>query len=108
MALASRLLYASQTARAVAAGERTPAYMPTSPTTAEEEIAAVVLPIVGVNIVNRRERLGMSQRALSIAASVDRPYLAMVERGRRTPTVVFLAKLAAALDTSVSALTKGI
>ncbi|MBU8834212.1 helix-turn-helix domain-containing protein [Mycolicibacterium goodii] len=67
-----------------------------------------VLPIVGDNIVARREKLGMSQRALAEKAGVDRVFLRHVEQGNRAATLVFLAKLADALDTTIEKLTHGV
>lgn len=67
-----------------------------------------ILPIVGANIVARREKLGMSQRALAEKASVDRVFLRHVEQGNRAATLVFLAKLADALDTTIEKLTHGV
>ena len=67
-----------------------------------------VLAKVGANIHDRRLKVGLSQRALGEQAGVDRAFLNRVERGMRSPTVVVLAKLASAMDTTVSALTRGI
>ena len=41
----------------------------------DTSVAQRVLPIVGANIVARREKLGMSQRALAEKAGVDRVFL---------------------------------
>ena len=75
---------------------------------ADRALLARIMPVVGRNIAQRRETLGLSQRALSEQASVDRIFLRGVEAGERTPTVVFLAKIAPALQTTVAALTRGI
>lgn len=77
-------------------------------TTADASVAERVLPVVGANIVARREQLGMSQRRLAENADVDRAFLRTVERGERTPTLVFLARLAGALNTTVHKLTRGV
>ncbi|MCF6391259.1 hypothetical protein A5731_27375 [Mycolicibacterium conceptionense] len=66
-----------------------------------------ILPIIGANIVARREDLRLSQRALAENADVDRIWIRQVEQGTRAPTVIVLAKIAEALDTTVEALTKG-
>ena len=71
-------------------------------------IAERVLPIVGANIVARREELGMSQRAMAEHAGVDRIWIRQVEQGNRAATLIILAKIAEALDTSVEALTAGV
>ena len=75
---------------------------------ADRALLARIMPVVGRNIAQRRETLGLSQRALSDQASVDRIFLRGVEAGERTPTVVFLAKIAPPLQTTVAALTRGI
>jgi len=67
-----------------------------------------VLATVGGHILQRRTELGFSQRELAAAAGVDRAFLARVEQGLRNPSVVLLAKVAQAMKTTVSALTRGI
>lgn len=67
-----------------------------------------VLATVGTHILERRTELGFSQRDLAAAARVDRAFLARVEQGLRNPSVVLLAKVAQAMDTTVSALTRDI
>lgn len=86
--------------------------MPATATAAKSNpdtsVAQRILAIVGANIVARREKLGMSQRALAEKASVDRVFLRHVEQGNRAATLVFLAKLADALDTTIEKLTHGV
>ena len=60
---------------------------------ADRALLARIMPVVGRNIAQRRETLGLSQRALSDQASVDRIFLRGVKPAN-TPTVVFLAKIA--------------
>lgn len=67
-----------------------------------------VLATVGANIRQRRTELGFSQRDLAAAAGVDRAFLARVEQGLRNPSVVLLAKVAKAMETTVSELTRNI
>ncbi len=67
-----------------------------------------VLATVGTHILERRTELGFSQRDLAAAAGVDRAFLARVEQGLRNPSVVLLSKVAQAMDTTVSALTRDI
>lgn len=67
-----------------------------------------ILSQVGANIQERRTKAGLTQRDLAGFAGVDRAFLNQVEQGVRNPTVVFLAKLARALDITVSSLTRGI
>lgn len=67
-----------------------------------------ILSQVGGNIQERRNKAGLTQRDLADLAGVDRAFLNQVEQGMRNPTVVVLAKLARALDITVSTLTRGI
>ena len=67
-----------------------------------------ILSQVGANIQERRNKAGLTQRDLADLAGVDRAFLNQVEQGMRNPTVVVLAKLARALDITVSTLTRGI
>ncbi|WP_122526552.1 helix-turn-helix domain-containing protein [Mycobacterium persicum] len=60
------------------------------------------------NIQERRNKAGLTQRDLAVLAGVDRAFLNQIEQGMRNPTVVVLAKLARALDITVSTLTRGI
>jgi transcriptional regulator with XRE-family HTH domain len=60
--------------------------------------------IVGSNVVRvRRERL-LSQEELSFRSGFTRAYLSGLEAGRRNPTVLSLAKLAAALEVGIDEL----
>ncbi|MCG7597517.1 MULTISPECIES: helix-turn-helix domain-containing protein [Mycobacteriaceae] len=74
----------------------------------DTSVAERVLPIVGANVIARREKLGMSQRALAEKAGIDRVFLRHVEQGNRAATLVFLAKIADALDTSIEKLAHGV
>lgn len=60
--------------------------------------------IVGKNVRALREQAGISQEELGFRSSLDRTYVSGVERGVRNPTVLVLARLAAALNTEPSAL----
>lgn len=60
--------------------------------------------IVGENVRKLRERSGISQEELGFRSNLDRTYVSGVERGVRNPTVVVLARLAAALGVEPSAL----
>lgn len=81
--------------------------MPAPQSEADEYDPSWVLPIVGANIIARRNHFGMSQRTLAELASVNRHHLRDVESGQAAPTVILLAKVAKALDSSVYALTAG-
>ena len=45
-----------------------------------------------------REARGVSQERLARAASLDRTYVSMIERGRRSPTIRVLMRIAEALQ----------
>ena len=56
-----------------------------------------VKKLVGRNVRAIRRNLGWSQEELSFNADLHRTYISGIERGARNPTVVVLAKVAAAL-----------
>ena len=53
-----------------------------------------------------REQSGLSQEALATKSGLDRTFISLLERGQRQPTLKTLARLADALDTSLTALAK--
>ena len=53
---------------------------------------------VGLNLQALRRMRGLSQEELADRAGVHQTYLSGVERGRRNPSLVVLARLAGALD----------
>ena len=58
----------------------------------------------GLAVRVSREGRGWSQEALAERAELNRSYLGEVERGRATPSLVTIFKLARALDLSPSSL----
>ena len=60
--------------------------------------------VVGRNVRALREQIGISQEELGFRSNLDRTYVSGVERGVRNPTVMVLARLAAALDVEPSTL----
>lgn len=52
---------------------------------------------LGNSIRQRRERLGLSQEALSLEAEIHRTYLSQLELGLRNPSYTVLLRLANAL-----------
>lgn len=56
------------------------------------------------NLRLARQRAGVSQEALAEMAGIDRTYVSGIERGVRNPTITVVAKFAAALATTASAL----
>ncbi|SKF35130.1 putative transcriptional regulator [Mycobacteroides abscessus subsp. massiliense] len=67
-----------------------------------------LLAILGKNITSARERRNLTIVALAEAAGVDRIFLGRIERGERNPTVMFLTRVAAALNTTPAALLRGL
>lgn len=63
---------------------------------------------LGANIKARREKLGLAQTTLGERSGVHRTYINQLENGHKNLTVVVLSRLADALGTTPSALTKGI
>lgn len=63
-----------------------------------------VLRELGDAIRNRRQSLGMSQEALADAAGINRTHMGEVERGKRNISFMGVAKIAKAMDASVSEL----
>jgi transcriptional regulator with XRE-family HTH domain len=63
---------------------------------------------VGLRILLRRERLGLTQEALAALAGMDRTAIGKIERGERGVTVGTLWRLAKALRTTSSQLLRGL
>lgn len=63
-----------------------------------------VRAILARNLRLARARVGVSQEELASRAEVDRTYVSGIERGVRNPTVTIVARLAAELQTTASAL----
>lgn len=63
------------------------------------------LPLLfGRQIRRRREAAALSQEELAARTNLSRNYVGMIERGETNPTLIVLNDLAAALDTTMSAL----
>jgi transcriptional regulator with XRE-family HTH domain len=56
-----------------------------------------VRKLVGRNLRQYREKVGVSQEELAYRAGIDRTYVSGIERGIRNPTVLVLQGLAAVL-----------
>jgi transcriptional regulator with XRE-family HTH domain len=67
-----------------------------------------VLLKLGRNIRKRRENSELSQEDLALKADLDRTYIGGVERGERNVTILSALRIAKALDTTVSELSRGI
>ena len=53
--------------------------------------------LVGKNVRRLRTQRGMTQEQLAFEAEIDLTYVGGIERGRRNPSLVVLAKIANAL-----------
>ncbi len=62
----------------------------------------------GARVRALRLNLSMSQEVLADRAELDRTYIGGVERGERNLSLINIAKLATALETSVSDLMRGV
>jgi len=60
-----------------------------------------LLKAIGLAIRSQRRACRLSQEALAALAGLDRSYVSSVERGLRNISVLNLARIAAALNTSV-------
>lgn len=60
--------------------------------------------IVGSNVRRGRVKAGLTQEQLAFEARIDLTYVGGIERGKRNPSVLVLARIAEALGTSPSAL----
>lgn len=61
---------------------------------------------VGLNLQNARRQRGLSQEELAHLASVHQTYLSGVERGKRNPTIVVLARIASVLGVDIEQLVR--
>lgn len=62
----------------------------------------------GVNLSRNRKRIGLSQEALAVLASLHRTEIGLLERGERLARLDTALKLAGALGVSIDALIDGI
>ena len=63
--------------------------------------------IVGNNVRELRLARGMTQERLAFGAELDLTYIGGIERGRRNPSLLVMARIADALDASIVELLKG-
>jgi len=57
--------------------------------------------IVGTNVRRLRLAKGITQERLAFAADLDLTYIGGIERGRRNPSLLVMARIADALDASL-------
>jgi transcriptional regulator with XRE-family HTH domain len=60
--------------------------------------------ILGKNVRRLRLQKGMTQEELAFAAEIDLTYMGGIERGRRNPSLLVMARIAAALSVPLSKL----
>jgi transcriptional regulator with XRE-family HTH domain len=60
--------------------------------------------IVGRNVRRIRLAKGMTQERLAFAAELDLTYIGGIERGRRNPSLLAMARIANALDAPLAEL----
>lgn len=65
--------------------------------TASANDGSVIVAALGAAIREHRTAAGLSQTGLAQMAGISRPYLNLVEAGRKCPTVVVLVHLARGL-----------
>jgi len=60
--------------------------------------AVTVQRAFGQVLLEYREKSGLSQEKLALAADLDRTYISLLERGLRQPTLTTLFKIAEVLE----------
>ena len=66
------------------------------------------LAAFGLNVRKRRESLDLTQLEAAERADLDPTYISGIERGVRNPSLVSIARVAKALDITVSELCAGV
>jgi transcriptional regulator with XRE-family HTH domain len=54
--------------------------------------------ILGRNIANARRKKGLTQEKLAFEAKIDLTYMGGIERGKRNPSLMVIARIAEALS----------
>ncbi len=54
--------------------------------------------VLGMNILRLRQQKGMTQEELAFEAEIDLTYMGGIERGRRNPSLLVMARIAKALS----------
>ncbi len=62
----------------------------------------LLMQALALEIKVRRKELGLSQEDLAGRMQIDRPYISLIEVGRKQPTLSVLYRLAMGLDISLS------
>ena len=63
--------------------------------------------IIGKNVRRLRVEKGMTQERLAFAAELDLTYIGGIERGRRNPSLLVMARIADALEVELVELLDG-
>ena len=66
------------------------------------------LATFGLNVRKRRESLDLTQIEAAERADLDPTYISGIERGVRNPSLISIARVAKALDITVSELCAGV
>ena len=66
------------------------------------------LAAFGLNVRKRRESLDLTQLEAAERADLDPTYISGIERGVRNPSLISIARVAKALDLTVSELCAGV
>ena len=66
------------------------------------------LAAFGLNVRKRRESLDLTQIEAAERADLDPTYISGIERGVRNPSLISIARVAKALDITVSELCAGV
>lgn len=69
---------------------------------------AIRLQAFRANLVQARKARGFSQEELASRCGLDRTFISMIERGKRTPTLSTIIKLSIALECNIELLFKGV
>jgi transcriptional regulator with XRE-family HTH domain len=54
--------------------------------------------VLGRNVRRLRQQKGLTQEELAFEAEIDLTYMGAIERGRRNPSLLVMARIAAALS----------
>ena len=67
-----------------------------------------ILKSFGINIKKLRNMKGLSQEQLADLSDLDRTYISLIERGRRNPSLVNIAKISLGLKVPIEQVVKGL
>jgi transcriptional regulator with XRE-family HTH domain len=67
-----------------------------------------ILTAFGTNVRRKREGLDLTQERLAEKADLDQTYISGIDRGVRNPSVISIVRIAKALGTTASEISRGI